>query len=143
MTKIVGFFASLMGNSFLVRTGIAKFLSLFLRLFFSCQISPGATFGRNPTLAYGGLGIIIHGSSIIGDDVSIGAHVTLGGNFGRGGVPTIGDRVHIGPGAKILGPVIIGDDAVIGANAVVVFNVSAGSIVGGVPARPIVRKAQS
>lgn len=139
MTKIIGFLARLMANRILVSSKLAKLLSIFIRLVFSCQISPGAKFGRNPVLAYGGLGVIIHGSTVVGDNVSIGAHVTLGGNFGKGGVPKIGNRVHIGPGAKILGPVTIGDDAVIGANAVVLNNVPSKGFAAGVPAKIIPR----
>ena len=141
MVKIVGFLAQLMGNRLLIRTGLAKLLSIFVRLVFSCQISPGATFGRRPLLAYGGLGIVIHGASIVGDDVLIGAHVTLGGNFGTGGVPRIGDRVHIGPGAKILGPVRIGNDVIIGANAVVLTDIPDGAIAVGVPAKPLANRS--
>ncbi|WP_416879523.1 serine O-acetyltransferase, partial [Litorimonas sp.] len=72
------------------------------------------------------------------DDVSIGAHVTLGGNFGKGGVPKIGNRVHIGPGAQILGPVTIGDDAIIGANAVVLIDIPKAATAVGVPAKVLV-----
>ena len=42
--------------------------------------------------------------------------------------PTIGNRVLVGTGAKILGPVHIGDDAKIGANAVVIKDVPPGGI---------------
>lgn len=139
MTKVIGFLARLMANRLLVSSKLAKLLSIFIRLVFSCQISPGAKFGRSPVLAYGGLGIIIHGSAIVGDNVSIGAHVTLGGNLGKGGVPRVGNRVHIGPGAKILGPVRIGDGAIIGANAVVLADVPAGTFVAGVPAKVILK----
>ena len=48
------------------------------------------------------------------------------------GQPTIGDRVRIGAGAKLLGPISIGDDAVIGANAVILGDVAAGASVNGV-----------
>ena len=33
--------------------------------------------------------------------------------------PTIGDRVVIGAGAKILGDIVIGDDVLVGANSIV------------------------
>jgi len=49
--------------------------------------------------------------------------------------PTLGDRVVVGAGAKILGPVWVGDDVQVGANAVVVKDVPAGSVAVGVPAR--------
>lgn len=50
---------------------------------------------------------------------------------------TIGDEVHIGAGAIILPDVRIGKGAVIGAGAVVTRDVSDGSVVAGVPARPL------
>jgi len=53
------------------------------------------------------------------------------------GAPTIGNRVQIGAGAKILGRISIGDGAIIGANAVVIRDVPEGTAVGGVPARPL------
>ena len=61
-------------------------------------------------------------------------NVTLGSNR-KPGVPIVGGHVDIGPGAKILGPVTIGDHATIGANAVVLSDVPAGAVVGGIPAR--------
>lgn len=44
---------------------------------------------------------------------------------------TVGDRVYIGAGAKIIGSITIGDDVVIGANAVVTKNVPDGATVVG------------
>jgi len=49
----------------------------------------------------------------------------------------VGDRVWIGAKATILGGVTIGDDAVVAAHAVVVRDVPAGALVGGVPAKVI------
>ena len=62
--------------------------------------------------------------------------VTLGGRS-RGQVkrhPTIGDRVLLGAGAKIIGNITVGDDARIGANALVVKDVPPGTVVVGSPA---------
>ena len=47
----------------------------------------------------------------------------------------IGNGVWIGSNATILGPCVIGDNAVVAAGAVVVNDVPANSIVGGVPAK--------
>lgn len=53
----------------------------------------------------------------------------------------IGKNVTVGMGARILGHrgIEIGDNAVIGANAVVVKNVKACTVVGGIPAKIIGR----
>ena len=62
--------------------------------------------------------------------------VTLGGRSLEHGKrhPTLGDRVTVGAGAKILGPLVIGDDSAVGANAVVTHDVPADSIATGIPA---------
>ena len=52
----------------------------------------------------------------------------------------IGTNVWIGRGAVILAGVSIGDGAVVGANAVVTRSVAPGAVVGGVPARPLIRQ---
>lgn len=72
----------------------------------------------------------------IGRDCWINQQVTIG-HTDDDACPTIGDRVTIGAGALVLGDVTIGDGAVIGAGAVVVSDVAPGSVVGGVPARPL------
>lgn len=59
----------------------------------------------------------------------------IGGN--RPGVPTIGNNVFIGAGAKIIGAVKLGNNIIVGANAVVTKDVPDGAIVGGVPAKII------
>jgi serine O-acetyltransferase len=80
--------------------------------------------------------IVISGDAVIGDDVVIRNGVTIGlRRVSERGSPTIGNRVDIGAGAKILGPISIGDDVLIGANAVVLQDVPSNSIAVGVPAR--------
>ena len=51
--------------------------------------------------------------------------------------PTLANGVIIGAGAKVLGPISVGENARIGSNAVVVKDVSAGTTVVGIPARPL------
>lgn len=95
-----------------------------------------------PAETHIGPGLRIHhfGSIIIHSKVSMGAGctlyhgVTLGDLGGWGGVPSVGNRVLLGAGAKVLGQIDIGDDCRIGANAVVLASVPAGSTVVGVPA---------
>lgn len=67
----------------------------------------------------------------------IGQQVTIGGRSHILEVSTIGDKVYLRVGAKILGNVHVGDDAVIGANVVVIHDVPAHSVAGGVLARVI------
>jgi protein involved in polysaccharide export with SLBB domain/serine acetyltransferase len=81
-------------------------------------------------------GIIISGDTVIGDDVIIRNGVTIGlRRTEERGSPSIGNRVDIGTGAKVLGPITVGDDSVIGANAVVIRDVPAGHVAVGIPAR--------
>jgi serine O-acetyltransferase len=86
-------------------------------------------------------GIVISGDAVFGDDCVIRNGVTVGlKHEGQRGAPTIGNRVDIGAGAKILGAIRIGDDVLIGANAVVLIDVPSNSIAVGVPARVLPRK---
>jgi serine O-acetyltransferase len=105
-----------------------------------CGISIGSTakIGRRLTIEHHGC-IVIHGDSVIGDDCLIRHGVTLGNTGYKDlyGAPTLGDRVQIGAGAKLLGRITVGNDAIVGANAVVTRDVPEHAIVGGVPARPL------
>lgn len=50
-------------------------------------------------------------------------------------VPTLGDRVYVGPGAVIAGGVMVNSDAVVGANSLLVQDVQPRGVMIGVPAR--------
>ena len=108
---------------------------LFIRLLFGCQIGTGAKLGKNVSLGYGGLGIVIHPRSVIGDSVTVGTGVVIGGTSGKYEVPEIGNNTIISSGAKIIGPVTVGKNCVIGANAVVINDIPDNSLVVGVPAK--------
>ncbi len=114
----------------------ARLLSQFARFATGIEIHPGATVGRRFFIDHG-MGVVIGETSQIGDDVMIYHGVTLGGRslakVKRH--PTIGDRVTIGSGAKVLGPITIGAGSAIGANAVVVKDAPEDSILTGIPAR--------
>lgn len=99
-------------------------------------IGVSAKIGRRLTIEHSGA-IVVHGNAQIGDDCIIRQGVTIGNRRldDPFGAPTIGHRVNIGAGAKILGRVTIGDDVEIGANAVVIRDVPAGAVAVGVPAR--------
>jgi serine O-acetyltransferase len=84
------------------------------------------------------MGVVIGETAEVGDDVTLFQGVTLGGrSMSRGKRhPTLGNRVVVGAGAKVLGPLQIGDDTQIGANAVVIKDGAAGSVIVGVPGKP-------
>jgi serine O-acetyltransferase len=115
--------------------GAARLLSQLTRLLTGIEIHPGATIGRRFFIDHG-MGVVIGETAEIGDDVMVYHGVTLGGRSLQHGKrhPTIGNRVTVGAGAKILGPLKIGDDSAIGANAVVTHDVPADSIATGIPA---------
>lgn len=113
-------------------------LNKLVEIFCGITISAPATIGRRFSIEHHGC-IVIHGATKIGDDCMIRHGVTIG-NSGLSNpfeAPTIGNRVQIGAGAKLLGRITIGDDSIIGANAVVTRDVPANAVVGGVPARLI------
>lgn len=117
------------------RKTVARTLSQFTRFLTGIEIHPGATVGRRFFIDHG-MGIVIGETAEIGDDVMLYHGVTLGGRSLEKVKrhPTVGNRVTIGAGAKVLGPVYIGDDSAIGANAVVVHDHPADSIITGIPA---------
>lgn len=113
----------------------ARLLSQLSRSLTGVEIHPGAVIGRRFFIDHG-MGVVIGETAEVGDDVMIYHGVTLGGRSLKREKrhPTVGSRVTIGAGARILGPVYIGDDVQIGANSVVVKDVPAGAIATGVPA---------
>jgi serine O-acetyltransferase len=114
----------------------ARLLSQFTRFMTGVEIHPGARLGKRLFIDHG-MGVVIGETTEVGDDVTLFQGVTLGGRSMSPGKrhPTLGDRVTVGAGAKVLGPLQIGDDVQIGANAVVVKDGPAGSVMVGVPAR--------
>ena len=114
----------------------ARLLYQLARAATGVEIHPGARIGRRLFIDHG-MGVVVGETAEVGDDVVLFHGSTLGGKTMRHGKrhPTLGDRVVVGAGAKVLGPVWIGDGAQIGANAVVVHDVPAGAIAVGVPAQ--------
>ncbi|GIJ00298.1 serine O-acetyltransferase [Sediminihabitans luteus] len=114
----------------------ARVISQTTRALTGIEIHPGALLGRRLFIDHG-MGVVIGETAVVGDDVVLFHGSTLGGRSMKKGKrhPTLGDRVVVGAGAKVLGAVWIGDDAQVGANAVVVKDVPPGGVAVGVPAR--------
>ena len=122
----------------------ARFLAEIIRKWTGVEIHPGAVLGTGVFIDHA-TGVVIGETAEVGNDVTIYQGVTLGGTSldAVKRHPTIGDRVVIGSGAKVLGAITIGADSQIGANSVVVKPVPPGSVVVGVPGQIIGRDKPS
>ena len=117
-------------------TIVYRILFKVVEIVFGVTLPASATVGRRLCIEHFG-GIVVHGGARIGDDCLLRHGVTIGNRHRDrlGEVPTLGNGVDVGAGAKILGKVTIGDGAAIGANAVVLHDVPPGCTAVGVPAR--------
>lgn len=81
---------------------------------------------------------MINENARIGENCNIQQGVNIGQNYGNSNVPTIGNNVYIGPGAKIFGKIYIADGCAIGANAVVNKSFKTPNVnIVGIPAREV------
>jgi len=121
---------------------LGRWLAQVTRWLTGIEIHPGATIGPRFFIDHG-MGVVIGETAEIGSDVTLYHGVTLGGTSLNKGKrhPTLGDRVVVGAGAKILGAITIGEDTRVGANAVVVKSVPANAVVVGVPGQNVARSA--
>jgi serine O-acetyltransferase len=111
-----------------------QFVRVPLELLIGISIARTADIGV-PVMFHHHGGVFVAAGVRLGSGCQIFQGVTVGEGGGRRtGRPSLGDRVIVGAGAKILGPVAIGSDARIGANAVVLEDVPAGATAVGVPA---------
>ncbi|HET8600590.1 MAG TPA: serine O-acetyltransferase EpsC [Segeticoccus sp.] len=113
-----------------------RMLSQLARAVTGVEIHPGAQIGKRFFIDHG-MGVVIGETAEVGDDVMLYHGATLGGRTMQRVKrhPTVGNRVTVGAGARILGPVTVGDDVQVGANSVVVKDVPNGAVATGVPAR--------
>lgn len=85
-------------------------------------------------------GIVVHEYAKIGKNFIIHQGTTIGTT--DKGVPTIGDNVTVGANVSIIGDVTIGNNCTIGAGSVVTKDIPDNCIVAGVPAK-VLRKNNS
>lgn len=127
---------------------ISRIFELLNYTVYSNHISTDVQIGTGTRFEHHGLGCVVHGKAVIGDNCRIYQNVTIGAKWPKkkghkDGVPTIGNNVQVGAGAVILGPIHIGNNVSIGANAVVIQDVPDNSICVGVPARVITCKGDN
>lgn len=122
---------------------IARMISQLARWLTGIEIHPGAKIGRRCFIDHG-MGVVIGETTEIGDDVTIYQGVTLGGTGKDTGKrhPTIGNRVTISTGAKVLGPFKVGNDVKVGAGSVVLKEVPDNCTVIGIPGVIVKRDGQ-
>ena len=104
------------------------------------DIAPGARIGPGLMISHG-VGIVVGNATRIGSGALLMHQVTLGAPTTDriAQMPTVGDDVVIGAGAKLIGGITVGDGVLIGVNAVVTEDVESGSRVisaAGVEIRP-------
>lgn len=113
--------------------GISKIFELLNFIICSNAISCSAQIGNNTKFFHRGLGCVIHGKTIIGDNCIIFQNVTIGSKWSngqcKGESPKVGNNCMIGAGAVLLGNITIGDNVIIGANTVVTKNIPSDSII--------------
>ncbi len=123
---------------------LARAISQGAKFLTGIEIHPAAKIGSGLFIDHGS-GVVIGETSVIGDDCTIYQGVTLGGTGKETGKrhPTLGDRVMVGAGAKLLGAVNIGSDSKIAAGAVVLKDVPSHSTAVGIPARVVSKKTRT
>lgn len=117
----------------------AYLVALISNYLTGADIPPTAKFGPGLMILHP-TGVVVSGGVEAGARLRLHSGVVLGfQTAGRNerGVPTLGDDVMIGVGAKVLGPVKVGNRVKIGANAVVLDDVPDDTSVVGVPARAV------
>jgi len=120
------------------RCALALALQSRMSEVFGVDIHPAAAIGRGVMMDHAH-GIVIGETAVVGDNVSMLHHVTLGGSGTGSGArhPTIGNGVLLGAGVSVLGPVLIGHCTKVGAGSVVVSNMPPHCVAVGVPAKVV------
>ena len=120
------------------RRDFAFYLQSTASVVLQTDIHPAVPMGRGVFLDHA-TSLVVGGTAVIEDDVSILQDVTLGGTGKETGDrhPKIRRGVLVGAGAKILGNIEIGEGSHVGAGSVVLKPVPPGSTVAGVPAKVI------
>lgn len=122
----------------------AQVTSRLIRHNYGAEIHWNAEIAPGVCIVHGNGLVISHGARI-GSNCLLFQNVTLGESMHPTrrtvGSPTLGDGVHVMPGAVLLGPIVVGSGTKIGANAVVDDDVAAGSVVRSAVSATAVRRS--
>lgn len=116
---------------------LSKLISYFNRFLFATWVPSSASIGKKFVLGYGGLGVVIHSNTNIGNNCQVNQNVTIGRNFGDKSVPKIGNDVYIGAGSVVFGEITIGNNVIIGSNSLINKNIPDNCTVVGNPMKII------
>ena len=121
---------------------LALWLAMRSRIRYGADIHPAARIGRRFVIDHG-VGVVIGGTAVIGDDCLVYQGATLGMTGKHGGKrhPTLGSCVMVGAGSILLGAIEVGDGVRVGAGSVVVDDVPPNTTVVGNPARVVRTRA--
>ena len=125
---------------FLIKIPLLPKLFYYVQfLIFNSSVPYKCKIGKNTKFAYGGIGVVIHARTEIGENCLVGQGVTIGGKANLHKAPKIGNFVYMAAGSRIIGDITIGNNVVIGVNAVVNKSVPDNCVVAGIPAKIIKR----
>jgi serine O-acetyltransferase len=115
-----------------------RFISHISRFLTGIEIHPGAKLGEGVFIDHG-MGVVIGETAEVGDNVTLYQGVTLGGTSLQKVKrhPTLGNRVVVGVGAKVIGAITIGDNTRIGAGSVVIRDSPPNATIVGNPGRVV------
>jgi serine O-acetyltransferase len=60
---------------------LPKVVTLLIFLIYNSKIPYQAKIGKGTTFGYGGIGVVVHFSAVIGDNCRVAQQVTIGGGF--------------------------------------------------------------
>lgn len=58
---------------------LPKLVTLLIFLIYNSKIPYQAKIGKGTTFGYGGIGVVVHSSAVIGDNCRVAQQVTIGG----------------------------------------------------------------